>query len=141
MSLEQKQSWFILGAFALGLICFVALIPVVGVKIAQAGWGAFGLGGLAPAVFRKKRNSAEVFMDERDRMIAQRASLAGFAAAYAVVFVAWGVIKLWAQAHGENRIDVDAIGFILLYMMIAVFTVRAITLLAMYGREPAHESE
>ena len=141
MSVEQKQSWFILAAFALGLICFVSLIPLVGMRIAQSGWGAFGLGGLAPVIFRKKRDSGEVFMDERDAMIAQKASFAGFAAAYVVVFVAWVVIKLWARAHGESRIDVNAIGFILLYMMIAVFTVRAITLLAMYGRESAHGHE
>ena len=138
MSLEQKQAWFILGAFALALLCFLTLIPLVGVQIAQGGFGVIGLGGLAPLLFRKKADPAEVSCDERDRAIARKATLAGAMAAYLVIFVAWGITKAICRHEDKQVIDIDILGTLLMCQFMVLFVVRSITLLVLYGRGAAH---
>ena len=65
MSQEQKMAWFVIVVFVLALVSFAILLSFQRVQVAIAGFAVFGLTGLAPLLFRKKANSAEVDIDER----------------------------------------------------------------------------
>jgi len=75
--------------FILSCIAIAILYVKVGMPKALAGLafiGIAGLGGLGPLIFKKDKS--KVTFDERDRLIKERAGLAGFTAAYLFVGLA-----------------------------------------------------
>ena len=78
---EQKRAWFLLAVVAVALLVGVALIPLAGVG-AWGGLGILGLVGFTPLLFRKKRGPGEVAVDERDKMILEKATLRGGMTSY-----------------------------------------------------------
>lgn len=132
---EQKRAWFIVAAFGLALACFLALIPLVGVSIALAGFGVFGIGGLAPLLFRKKADPSEVELDERDKIIAQKATLGGGMSSYgAVILTCMATWEIY-RSQGKQFIEIDILPLIVGCCGIVFFLARSITLLVLYGRE------
>ena len=90
MNRYQKLAWLfvitisaavLLAGGAVGILYFKLGMPKA---LAGLGFlGIAGLGGLGPLIFRKDKGAVE--FDERDRVINQRAALAGFGSAYMVV--------------------------------------------------------
>ena len=132
---EQKRAWFIIGVFAVAVVCFLLLIPFVGAKRAVGGFGVFGLAGLTPILFRKKRDSNEVAEDERDKAIAEKATLGGGISSYTAVvlvcMITWAVFK----NQGKEVIGIGVLPHIVGVALTVLFTVRSITILILYGRE------
>ena len=95
MNRIQKMAWWmaiwvsagvILAAIAVAVLLFIVGMPW---SIARAGLGFIGIagfGGLASMIFKK--DPGKVTCDERDRLINNRAAVAGFCAAFLVTGLA-----------------------------------------------------
>jgi len=138
MSQEQKQSVFIVLVFAASAILFAVLIPLVGMNLAPTAFGVMGLGGLAPLLFRSRRQQGEVASDERDEGIAKKATLGGAMCSYGV-FIA-GCLVPWTvcKEMGKEVISIHVLPWIAGAGIIVFFVARAITILVLYGREGRH---
>jgi len=145
---EQKRAWFIVGVFAAALTGFLVLTPLVGARPAFAAFGVFGFGGFASLLFRRQRDSEEVSMDERDRLIAERATLAGGMLSY-LVFVLACMIPWFVRMFGRDqtvsigdlRISIHVLPLIVLCGGITFFVVRAIAILVGYSIRGARNGE
>jgi uncharacterized membrane protein YccF (DUF307 family) len=87
MNRAQKMAWMFLVTTSLALSLSGAGVAVlyfiIGMPKALAGLGFMGiagLGGLAPAIFRKERGKVD--FDERDAAIHAKAAMAGFVTAF-----------------------------------------------------------
>ncbi len=135
---EQKYAWFVLGVFAVALTGFLVLTPLLG----AGAWGAFGLlgfWGLPPLWLYARRHSEEVRMDERDTLIAQKATLAGGMSSYMVFVLAcmitWFVRMFRGdQMFRDRTISIHVLPLIVLCGAIALVVVRAVTILVLYGK-------
>ncbi|HUW57408.1 MAG TPA: DUF2178 domain-containing protein [Planctomycetota bacterium] len=138
MSREQKMAWLTVGCFAVGLIGFLSLLPFTRPRAAVAAFAVVGFGGLGPLLFRKKRDPKEVAEDERDKMIAQKATLAAGVSSYTafvlVCMITWGI----CHHQGREQISIHGLPLIVFFAGLIVFFVgRAATILGLYGREAA----
>jgi len=93
MNRVQKIAWLLVVTISLAVVLSAITIIILyfkfGMPVAQAGLGFLGIagfGGLGPLIFKKDKGP--VICDERDRLINQRAALAGFGVAYMVVGLA-----------------------------------------------------
>ena len=130
---KQKSAWFIIAVFALSLVAFLVLIPLLGPKAAWAGFGLFGFAGFTPLFFRKQAH--RVMSDERDRIIGSKAAVAGGMSSY-LVFVA-GCMTAWfiKMFQGQATIDITVLPLIVFCGGMVLFLVRSIALLVLYRRE------
>lgn len=135
MSPMQKESWGMVVAFGVGLVVFVILIPLIGIRRAWAAPCLYALGGFATLIFRKKRDVDTVASDERSKMIVEKATKAGGIAAFQVTLLAclipWGIYNY----QGKDQISIVILPFVLFMAMTALWVTRAITILVLYGRE------
>lgn len=140
MSQEQKQSVFIVLVFAVSMILF-AVLALVGMKHAPVAFGVMGIAGLAPLLFRSKRQSGEVVWDERDEIIAKKATLGGAMLSYGT-FIA-GCMVPWTVCKEMNKdvISINVLPWIAGAGVVVFFAARAIPLLILYGREGRHGEE
>ena len=141
MSVEQKCAWLIVGCFALALVGFLVLVPLIGVKAAVSAFGLFGFGGLGPLLFRKKRMPAEVAMDERDRMIAEKATLGGGMSSYMVFILACMIPWFVYMFQGKKTISIHVLPLVVFCGGITFFVVRSVVILILYGREANHAED
>lgn len=135
MSQEQKIAWLVVGAFAAGVVAFLVLVAVFGKVIpAFGGFGFLGFAGLGPLIFRKKRKVDVVGSDERDRMIAQKATLAGAMMSYGIFLL--GCMGTWTFYHrqGQELISIYALPSIAGAGGITYYVARSIAILILYGR-------
>ena len=132
---EQKQAWCVLGLFAAAFSISTLLIVLVSVKLAPLGFAVFFLGFFVPFVGRKKRDSAEVDMDERDKMIGQKATLGGAMLSMTVFMLACLIISSIYKHQGRESISIEVLGLILNAGAMTFWIVRSITVVVLYGRE------
>jgi hypothetical protein len=100
-----------------------------------------GFGGLAPFLFRRRRHSEEVSMDKRDRLIVEKATLAGAMLSYMVFVLAcmitWFVRMFGGDqtiSFGERTISIHVLPFIVGCGGITFVVVRAVITLVLYGK-------
>jgi len=136
---EQKQAWCVLGLFAAAFSISTLLILLVSVKLAPLGFGVFFLGFFVPLVGRKKRDDAEVDMDERDKMIGQKATLGGAMLSMAAFMLA--CLITWSIYKHQNResISIEALPLILHAGVMTFWLARSITVVVLYGRSSKGE--
>lgn len=134
---EQKRAWFIVIFFGVCLILFVGLrvvlstLPlVIAINVSFCWFGPMLL--ILPFLFRKKRVSGEVAEDERDRIIAGKATLAGGMASYVAVVLVCIIPQVQCWIQGKKLIDVDILSSVVISGLTALFTVRSIAVLVMY---------
>lgn len=135
---EQKRAWFVVGTFVFALVVVAVLVPLVGIRIAWGGLGLYGLGGLAPLLFRKKRSAVEVAEDERDKMIAKTAALAGAMMSYLAFILTCMTTWFVYMFQGKRAITIHALAIIVLAGGMVFFMSRTIAILVLYGRESGH---
>jgi hypothetical protein len=129
MNAEQKRAWFVLSVFALACVGFIALGLNFGFEGAWAAFGVFGLAGFASLIGRREK------ADERDKAIARRATLGGFAVSYGTFVL--GCMGVWTAAfgwRGSDQISVHVLPIITILGGIVLFTVRSVAILILYGR-------
>ena len=132
---EQKQAWCVLGLFAAAFSISTLLILLVSVKLAPLGFAVFFLAFFLPFVGRKKRDPAEVDIDERDKMIGQKATLGGAMLSMTVFMLA--CLITWSVYRNQNKesISVEALPLILHAGAMTFWIARSITVVVLYGRE------
>ena len=136
MSLEQKYSWYVIGCFALALIVFAALIPLIGIRAACGAFSLLGLTGLAPLLFSRKRKSGEVTTDERDGMISVKATMVAGIVTFEVVLFSCMIPWFICMLQDKEVISISTLPFVVLVAVFTFMVTRAIVILVLYGREP-----
>jgi len=133
---EQKRAWFIVIFFGVCLVLFIGLLAGSTLPLVRAINRSFCWFGpmllILPLLFRKKRVPGAVAEDERDRIIAGKATLAGGMSSFVAVVLVCIIphIKYWIQ--GKELIDIDILSSVLICGLTALFTVRSIVVLVMY---------
>ena len=132
MSREQKFAWYIVAVFGLTVVCVVALWVLAGTAVAPAGVAVFALAALGPLLLGKKsQDSAEP--DERDRVIAEKATLRGAMASYGGMGVVCFVIWCVQHARGNETMPIRALPYILIVAMMVLVVGRSVALLVLYA--------
>jgi hypothetical protein len=138
MNRIQKMAWWmaiwisagtILAAIAVAVLFFVIGMPW---PIARAGLGFLGIagfGGLGSLIFKKDKG--KVTCDERDRLINNRAAVAGFGSAYMVA----GVLCMlpFFVLGPAATISVTWLPDIFMAAGLTAFFVHSVAILAQYG--------
>jgi hypothetical protein len=138
---EQKRAWFVLAVFALYVLAVLALVPLLGVH-AWAAWGVFGLVPLAGLLFPSKRRPGEVAYDERDRMIREKATLAGGMVSYLVFILACIVPWFIYMAQGRREISIQWLPMgVVVPGFIALIVTRSVVTLVLYGSGAEHDED
>ena len=135
---EQKRAWITAVLAGIALAGFFVCVPLIGWRIAAASFGVIGFAGLTPLLFRKKSNPAEVATDERDKMIAEKATLAGGIASFQVMLLGCMVPWFICMFQGREVISIYVLPNIVFAGMVGLYGVRAVAMLILYGREPGH---
>ncbi|MHC4444502.1 MAG: hypothetical protein ACYTF1_12985 [Planctomycetota bacterium] len=137
MAPEQKMAWFMILVFAAAFIAFGVFIPLFGVPLALVAFSVLALAFLTPLiprVFRNKRGPSEVVEDERDKMIAHKATLSGAMLSYGTFIFGCMIPWFIYQCKGEEMISIHVLPQIVCTGGIVFFLARSIAILAMYGR-------
>ena len=138
MSPEQKQSWCVVAAFAFALVVFLVSIPLIGLKIAFGALGLVGFGGLAPIIFQVKHKAGEIAVDERDKKIAQKATMGGAMLGLNTAFLMCMILWFVYRAQRKDAISINLLPLIVFAEVIVFWVTRAIAILVLYGRERSH---
>ena len=139
MSAEQKYSWYMIGCFALALIVFAGLIPLIGIRAACGAIGLLGLTGLAPLLFRRKRKSGEVTTDERDGMISLKATMVTGIVTFEVVLLFCMIPWFIYMLQDKEVVSINMLPLVVLVAGITFMVTRAIAILVLYGRSSRGE--
>ncbi len=135
MTSRQKWAWLTLVAFGLGVLGFLVLTLFRGSLVARAAFALPpALGILAPLLFGKRRHTDEVAEDERDEMIAHKATLRGGILSYVAFIAACMIPWFICMIQGRKVIWLHALPMIVLAGVAVFFVSRAITILVLYGR-------
>ena len=129
MNAEQKRAWLGVATMIACVGSYLVLLPLFGPIVATAGFAFYGINGFAGLIGRGER------VDERDRMIARRATLAGAMASYMAFIL--GCMGTWFVVFAiqrEQQLWVHALGTITMLGAIVFFFTRSVAILVFYGR-------
>jgi len=121
-----------LSAFLLSCVAFVILYFKVGMPKALLGFLLMylsGLAGFSPLIFKKDKG--KVILDERDRLIKERAGLGGFTAAY--LFVGMACMIPFFVLGPEANVSVTWLPMIFMGAGISHFFAHSVVILEQYG--------
>ena len=121
-----------LSAFLLSCVAFVILYFKVGMPKALLGFLLMylsGLAGFSPLIFKKDKG--KVILDERDRLIKERAGLGGFTAAY--LFVGTACMIPFFVLGPEANVSVTWLPMIFMGAGISHFFAHSVVILEQYG--------
>ncbi len=143
MNRAQKMACLFIITTLVGVIisCVVSAVLYfkVGMPKALLGFSCVGIGGLgAIGTLIFKKDKGKVAFDERDRLIHQRASWAGFGTAYMVMGL-WCMIPFFVLGPKAD-ISVTWLPHIFIFGGICHYFAHSVAILAQYGREEeSHE--
>ncbi len=129
MNAEQKRAWLFVISTAVCVVAYLSLIPFFGPIVSFAVFGLLGLNGFA-GLIREKETP-----DERDKAIARRATLGGFAMSYGAFCL--GCMGTWFAVfafRGEESVSVHILGSITCFGYIVGYFTRCVAILILYGR-------
>ena len=138
MNRIQKMAWWmviwvsagvILAVIATSILFFFIGLPWSIAKTGLAFLGIAGFGGLASLIFKK--DPGKVTCDERDRLINNRAAVAGFLAAFLVTGLA--CMLPFFILGPEATISVQWLPNIFMAAGLATFFVHSAAILVQYG--------
>ena len=128
MNAEQKRAWLGVVTITGSIVGYFVLLPFLGPGAAGV-FGFLGLNGFGVFIGRGEK------ADERDKNIARRATLGGFAASYGAFFI--GCMGTWLVVfvfQHKEQILVHTIMRILMFGFIAFIFVRSVAILVLYNR-------
>ena len=119
---------------------FFVVLYFRGFNRALSAWGLCGLIAFNPYLYRtiylshrSKRLHSEIFIDERDISIRQRANLIAFHAFYAVCILVWA--GLWATHREYAIFSIDRVIKLPLAALLLVIFVESLATVVQYGGE------
>ncbi len=126
MSTQQRSAWYVLTVGVITAATYVALVLLVSVAVAPAAFAVLALTALTPWLFQDET------IDERERFIAQRAGVAGGAAAY-LFLVAVCMVVWWVHYREDPPlVDVNILPLIAMGACVAMLVVRSATVLVLH---------
>jgi len=129
MNAEQKRAWLGVVTMTGCVIGYLVLLPFFGPVVATAAFALYGINGFAGLIGRGET------VDERDRSVARRATLAGAMASYMAFII--GCMGTWFfvyAAHRQEHVWVHALAMITQLGAIVFFFMRSVAILVLYGR-------
>ena len=143
MNRAQKTAWLLVitisAGFVLSCIAVVILYIKSGMPTALAGFAFMavaGLGGLGPSIFKKDKGN--VTFDERDKLIKEKAKLAGFTASF--LFAGLACMTPFFIFGPKASISVSWLPNIWAGTFLTAFFIHSVAVLVQYGREEkSHE--
>jgi len=129
MNAEQKRAWLGVVTMIACVVGYLALLPFFGPMVATAAFAIYGVNGFGGLIGRNEK------VDERDRSITQRATLAGAMASYLAFIL--GCMGTWFAVFavgGQEQVGVHVLGRITLLGGIVFIFVRCVVVLVLYGR-------
>lgn len=143
MNRAQKTAWLLVitisAGFVLSCIAVVILYIKSGMPTALAGFAFMavaGLGGLGPSIFKKDKGN--VTFDERDKLIKEKAKLAGFTASF--LFAGLACMTPFFVFGPKASISVSWLPNIWAGTFLTAFFIHSVAVLVQYGREEkSHE--
>ncbi len=78
---HEKFAIFNLSLVVTGILLFILIWQIGGIKSAPAGFAVFGFVGFGHMIFLRKKNSSEVIADERDNAIKLKSGSGGYSIA------------------------------------------------------------
>lgn len=136
MSREQKGAWFIVAMFAASVMAYLILLPFMGPVPALGAFGLMGLTMFWPLIFRKRRDPLGVEIDERDRVLQRKATLAGAMISYGVFLLGcMGVWFYYFTWQGQQMVSVHLFPGAVFAGGITLWVARSVAMLVLYGRE------
>jgi len=128
-----------LAVIIISVICFLILIPLIGIRAAPAAFGLIGFSGLGHTLFRKKHDPDEVETDERDEAIQKTATAAGAWTSYGVFVAACMIVWEVCRSQGQTTISIHVLPLIVAAGGITLFVGRSIAVLILYRRGEVHD--
>lgn len=134
---KEGLYWLIL--LAIVAAAYGVLAIFIGPIPAEGAFGLFGLAGLQPLLYRKRRK--KVVWDERDTLINYRAVLAAYSVFWLVFSL--GVTGLWAVLYyeGQPTISIHVLPGLVMGGFLLVATSRAVAIVLQYRLQGASEGE
>lgn len=129
MNAEQKRAWVGVATMTACVLGYFVLLPLLGPVAATAAFGFYGINGFAGFIGRRER------VDERDKSIARRATLAGAMASYMAFII--GCMGTWFfvyASHRQEQVWVHTLAMITQLGAIVFFFTRSVAILVLYGR-------
>ena len=120
MNAEQKRAWLGVVTMIACVVGYFVLLPLFGPVVATAAFSIYGINGFAGLIGRNEE------IDERDRNIARRATLAGAMASYLAFVV--GCMGTWFVVfafQGQEQVWVHVLGTITMLGGIVFFFTRS----------------
>jgi hypothetical protein len=129
MNAEQKRAWLGVVTMSACVLGYFVLLPLFGPVVATAAFAFYGINGFAGLIGRHEE------VDERDKNIARRATLAGAMASYLAFII--GCMGTWFVVFAfqrQEQVWVHVLGTITMLGGIVFFFTRSIAILVLYGR-------
>ena len=129
MNAEQKRAWLAVATITACGVSYLVLLPFFGPAVATAAFAFYLINGFAGFIGRGEQ------VDERDKNIARRATLAGGMASY-MAFIT-GCMGTWSVVfafQGQEQVSVHVLGMITCLGGTVFFFTRSVAILVLYGR-------
>lgn len=129
MNSEQKQAWLGVATMVACVTGYLVLLPLFGPVVAVAAFAFYGINGFAGFIGSREQ------VDERDKNIARRATLAGAMASYMAFIL--GCMGTWFVVFAfqrQEQVWVHVLGMITMLGAIVFFFTRSVAILVFYGR-------
>lgn len=135
---EEKAAWFTIVVCTLSLIGFAILYSLYGSPVAFAAFSVLGFTGFTPILFRSRKGDPRTSIDERDRLIIRKATVAGGMSSY-VIFVLVSMGVWFVQfSQGNREIEISILPFVVLCGGVTLFLTRSIALIVLYRGEGSY---
>jgi hypothetical protein len=138
MTLHEKRAWLNLAVFALALSAFLFALIFWPFERALGTLGFCGLIGFNPYYYRvaylcrrSKKSPSEMFMDERDISIRQKAKFIALYVFFAVFVSTWAA--LWATNRLHDIISIDHVIALPLAALFVLIFAESIATLVQYA--------
>ncbi len=135
---QQKEAVFILSVFAFSLIAFFVAALFCPFKIALASLSIFGIAGLSPFLFYRKK-SKKILLDERDRKINMVSAAMSGAVLWTLTVILVMFIMIKKNFSGDVCLPAYFLGYIIIAGMIIIFVTRSVSVLVLYHRGVPNE--
>ena len=127
-----------LSVVMVSLLVFMPVVGDIAVLYAAIAIIMFLIGLFALSEFGKKRNAAEEYEDELDKLVIKRANIAGLIASFGMIVLACIIMISFFQYQGKAAIPIKSLNQIFAVGGFVLLTVREVAILVQYGRGKRH---